>query len=295
MKIYRLSLLTVILSLAFSLGASAQLAHIRVLATFDAPGAGTISFARGINARGDIVGNGDNGFAYERNHDGTFTTFTINGDVAAATGITVAQEIFGNYFDGFDGSAHGYLKRGSSVSFFDVPGVFSTFINGANDTGNFVGYSLQSQSLYNYKAYEEVGGVLTMLDIPDAFNSSAQAINSAGDITGYYTIERNDITHHGFILAADGTLTGPIDFPKTNRLGGTLFFGLNTQQVVVGAYYDAQQIQHGLVRMADGTFLTYDVPGSTSTDIRGINDRGQVCGDYLDSASVRHCFLGQLR
>jgi hypothetical protein len=37
--------------------------------------------------------------------------------------------------------------------------------------------------------------------------------------------------------------------------------------------------------MHDGTFVTVDFPGATSTQIYGINDFGQIDGWYADTAN----------
>jgi hypothetical protein len=40
----------------------------------------------------------------------------------------------------------------------------------------------------------------------------------------------------------------------------------------------------------NGTFTTFDIPGSVFTEVTGINDAGQIVGDYLDSSNHRHSF-----
>jgi probable HAF family extracellular repeat protein len=41
----------------------------------------------------------------------------------------------------------------------------------------------------------------------------------------------------------------------------------------------------------DGMYTTLDVPGSTATFAEGINNLGQIVGDYLDGSGNRHGFL----
>jgi uncharacterized membrane protein len=42
------------------------------------------------------------------------------------------------------------------------------------------------------------------------------------------------------------------------------------------------------------TFTTIVVPGSLGTIAGGINDRGQIVGDFTDDAGIQHGFLGQI-
>lgn len=47
----------------------------------------------------------------------------------------------------------------------------------------------------------------------------------------------------------------------------------------------------GFVRTADGTVVTFDVAGASSTRALGINDAGEITGFYRDSAEVAHGFI----
>jgi hypothetical protein len=56
----------------------------------------------------------------------------------------------------------------------------------------------------------------------------------------------------------------------------------------VGAYEDVGG-RHGFL-LDHGIYTTVDVPGSTLTEARGINDSGQIVGDCSD-AGGNHGFL----
>jgi probable HAF family extracellular repeat protein len=43
--------------------------------------------------------------------------------------------------------------------------------------------------------------------------------------------------------------------------------------------------------LSDGTYTTFDVPGASSTQAFGINDAGQIVGDYMDTGGNEHAFL----
>src|SRR5262249_24972264 len=56
--------------------------------------------------------------------------------------------------------------------------------------------------------------------------------------------------------------------------------GINNHGVVAGWYDTGDNVSHGFVRFADGSFATFDARHSTYTDATGINDRGFVVGNY---------------
>jgi probable HAF family extracellular repeat protein len=50
-------------------------------------------------------------------------------------------------------------------------------------------------------------------------------------------------------------------------------------------------VNHGL--LDQGTLITLDVPGSTSTQAFGLNNDGQVVGAFIDNATKMHGFVFQ--
>src|SRR5262249_50064828 len=63
----------------------------------------------------------------------------------------------------------------------------------------------------------------------------------------------------------------------------------NSNQLVVGYYFDSSGIIHGYYRDATGTLhFPIDPSGSTETVLFGLNDRNWVVGRYADSSGVRH-------
>jgi hypothetical protein len=41
-------------------------------------------------------------------------------------------------------------------------------------------------------------------------------------------------------------------------------------------------------------FSTFDYPGSTFTSLNGINDKGFICGRYVDASGIAHGFLARV-
>jgi len=79
---------------------------------------------------------------------------------------------------------------------------------------------------------------------------------------------------------------------------GTLALGINDGGQIVGAYADTAHPEclttlrrcHGFLMDRD-TFVTIDVPGAMTTFAQGLNDQGQIVGQYLDAAGVNRGFL----
>ena len=106
---------------------------------------------------------------------------------------------------------------------------------------------------------------------------------------GYY-IDSSGVLH-GHFRDANGALHFPID-PTGST--GTVLFGLNDKNWVVGRYGDSSGATHGLFFIPPNQFATFDYPGSTFTSLNGINDKGVICGRYVD-ASGTHGFLARVK
>ena len=105
---------------------------------------------------------------------------------------------------------------------------------------------------------------------------------------GYY-IDGSGILH-GYYRDANGALHFPID-PSGSV--GTVLFGLNNRNWVVGRYADSAGVTHGLFFVPPSTFITFDYPGSTFTSLNGISEQGNICGRYVDASGIAHGFIAR--
>jgi hypothetical protein len=127
--------------------------------------------------------------------------------------------------------------------------------------------------------------------VPDAAATLTYQINDSDQATGYYIANSDGLTH-GYQRDAAGTLTFPID-PAGST--GTILFGNNASNWVVGRYADESGVTHGLFFMTPDDILTYDFPGAAGfTSLNGINQRGYICGRYLDASGNEHGFLAKV-
>src|SRR5215831_10493169 len=85
-----------------------------------------------------------------------------------------------------------------------------------------------------------------------------------------------------FAAEAHPILSFDVPGAGTDSGQGTFPVALNAFSEIVGWYVDAGNTSHGFARMVDGTFITFDVPGSVSTAAYAINLEGAIVGPYFD-------------
>lgn len=134
-------------------------------------------------------------------------------------------------------------------------------------------------------------GDITLIDVPGATVTAAHGINNRGQIAGFYVDAGG--TLHGFLRSRGSFRT--IDVPGTTRSGA---LDINDRGEIVGGYADTQGRTHGY-RLRKGVFTTIDPPGAVdvpgnpgfaATAPFGINNRGQVVGQYADARGL-HAYL----
>jgi len=109
-------------------------------------------------------------------------------------------------------------------------------------------------------------------------------------VVGYY-LDSSGIPH-GYYRDTNGALHFPID-PSGSV--GTVLFGLNDRNWVVGRYGDSSGVTHGLFFVPPNNFFTFDYTGSTFTSLNGINAQGFICGRYGDASGIGHGFIARVR
>ena len=144
-------------------------------------------------------------------------------------------------------------------------------------------------------------GCYTRFDAPDAVVQTVPfGINNRGVIVGKFTTA--DGVDHGFRRDARGRFTR-IDVPGAK---GTNATKINNRGQIVGVYSDTSPDLgdrpdsdptaptfklRGFLLDRHGRFTRLDFPGSRSSQARSINDRGQVVGEYQDTAGSYHGYV----
>jgi hypothetical protein len=114
----------------------------------------------------------------------------------------------------------------------------------------------------------------TSFDIPGATSYFVPAINDEGVVVGlWFAADGSEV---GFIRSPDGRISTPIVDPNDNT-GVTVLRAINDEGVIAGFY--GANAGNGFL-LTEGKFRTVDFPGAVSTALRGINNLGDVSGDY---------------
>jgi hypothetical protein len=267
---------------------------VQIITTFDYPRAGTEdTFAAGISDRGEVGGSftfrHQIAEGFERNSHGRISppiVFPASGvtstSVAKVNGAGLACGTFEiSDLTGF--VYHGFFFDGASYTQYDYPGSTFTQLYDLNDAGDYVG-----QLGLPLQSFSSIGGTVVTVAIAGAQFTSATGINNLDQITGAYG---GPDGYHGFVLKADGTLIGPLDYPGASH---TFPFRLNDKGVVVGTWIDSTGTGHGFILRLPSQFIGYDYPGAGETTLEGINNSGVITGNYRDSADHYHAFLARL-
>jgi len=329
---YRIAFFCLCLTFVLATPARPQ-GSVGTFTTFDVPGAGTgvLEGTTGvsINAAGDIAGiylvspNVAHGFVRAAN--GTITTFDApNAGTGMNQGtfpvsINMAGDIAGTYFDSKN-VYHGFVRAADgTITEFNAPGAGTTGHRGTTpfsiDAAGDITGTYNDNSAVRHGFVRAASGTITTFDVLGAGTTgSAQgqgtqpiSINSVGDITGFYVAANGGF--HGFMRAANGAITAPIDVPGAGTSGGTEHHGdvvgtlplsINAAGDITGIYSDTSDVRHAFVRAADGT-MTYpiDAPDVATkgpvfipvTFAASINTAGVVAGAYNDTSGVFHVFV----
>ena len=208
--------------------------------------------------------------------DGTITTFDVPGAAFGTilSAINPADKIVGYYFDA-DFIGHSFLRApDGTFTTFEVPGAAVTQAVGINPSGTTTGMYCDAEFVACH-SFVRAADAFAAFDPAMSPNLSG-VINPAGAVTGTYS---DAGLFHGFVRAANGTVT-TFDAPDVcGTMNGTVPLGINPAGLVVGTYWDAGCAHsHGFVRTLQGTFTTIDVPNAVDTEVHAINPAGAISG-----------------
>jgi hypothetical protein len=124
-----------------------------------------------------------------------------------------------------------------------------------------------------------------------AMETDTFAVNNAGMIAGDYVDVKG--VQHAMILAGKKLTT--VNHADCTTSGGypaaIAFYGINSAGAAAGFCTSTKTgLFEGFV-YSGGKITEVHFPKSNGTQAIGINDKGDVVGDYLDSASVQHAFV----
>jgi hypothetical protein len=208
---------------------------------------------------------------YQEVDNGNFVTWVNN------SGLVSQQYI------GIDGNMHTAVLLEDGWKVIDVPGATNTAGTNANSEGQIaLTYSgangVAHLAIWNKGHYSYVND-----PCPAQYTYGvAVGINDWGQVTSYV------VDPNGVSLACVGTPIFPyrgtvFGFPDAV---GTIPIMTNDLGVTVGAYWDAQGVQHGFVHnMIGNVFTSVNFPGAFNSWVQGINDEGIMNGSGQLNAS----------
>ena len=256
------------------------------------PGAPNDIFAFGLNDIGQVVGSysldgGATSLGFVKTPSG-YASIDLGSDhQTAVRGIDAGGRIVGNFSDA--GLWHGFELTGATLRQIDVPapGTGFTFANGTNNAGDVVGWWQDANSAGS--AYIEHGGVVTSFNMPGAAFTIANAVNDHGVIVGEWGDAQNLI--HGFVAT-------PVPEPESAPLLagglGLLALLLRRRARTVASLAAAFACAAPAPALAFNpqpdpparfNWQWIDLPGVYLTQAYGINNTGDVVGNFFVSTS----------
>jgi hypothetical protein len=276
------------------------------LTTIDHPDAFGLTYALGIDDRGDVSGaylGADWTLHGYLLHDGVYQAIEYPGStLTVCAGHSDARLMAGTYKD-TEGFQHGFLWNDGQFTAVDYPGAAQT--TGIDfDFGPGLGTALirvvgqRSVGVYADASGAQHGfllhhGAFTPIDVPGqvlapGWGTAAFALNSKGAVAGSY-FSGSSPPIRGYVLEKGVYRT--FDVPGAGGSFGTQVNGMNDSGVLVGPYSDGDDVFHGFID-DHGDITTIDVPGAVFTEIDSINNHGAISGEWVDPGGVWHAFVG---
>jgi hypothetical protein len=155
----------------------------------------------------------------------------------------------------------------------EVPGETDVFARGINNRGAIVGYA--SDANFRQGGFIAFDHFLGQINFPESQSTIPIGINDRAEIVG--NLVSGTGVYSGFLLSKGQFTLFPGISPE----------GINNRGDIAGV---ASGGRDGFLR-SHGAFSTIRVPDSISTRAHGINDRGQIVGDFEDAPFHESGFL----
>ena len=231
-----------------------------------------------FNAAGTIVGELDytSGFILSGTNF-TLVDFPAEGITETLlTGINDAGLMTGTAFG--DTGPFAFTLTGTNYTRIQIPGATRSFAYDVNNRGIVVGQYRQGAG-NTYAFWKRGTNAHVALEVPGADRTIAYGINNNEVIVGAYR-RTNETTFHGFIYES-GYYT-LFDYPNSTW---TVPADLNDDGVIVGYYRDESGDTHPFQATRPMPKVRYivttvDVPEKAHTLAFGLNDRGEIAGQW---------------
>lgn len=221
-----------------------------------------------------------------------FTAVADPGDPAFTQllGINNSQTIAGYFGDGSIVPNNGFrLALPNTFTPENFPGSVQTQVVGINSAGDTVGFFIDAAGV-THGFSRSSAGVFTTEDAPGKAFNQLLGVNDLGESAGYSSTDPGGMTVQRAFTLSGGS------FSYLDSLGLFPMSTLNDQATdvnnagVVSGFYVTPTLTIGF--LLHGTTLTpINFPGSNNSQALGLNNAGQIVGDYVDAGGVMHGFV----
>jgi len=216
-------------------------------------------------------------------------------------GINNAGTIAGYFGSGAAGHPNkGYTIAAPYTAFVadNLPGSVQTQATGINAANATTGFWSDTNhggdANFGFIRWNN-NGRLTYLSVNDPLVSSNPPINqllgiNKGNVAvGFYNDGNNPSNSHAFSYSVKTTAFTPVKIGGAVSAAAT---GINTSGQICGFFVNGLQHTVGFVKNATGGVVThFTVPGTTFTQLLGINNHGQAVGFFQGADMVPHGLL----
>jgi hypothetical protein len=218
-----------------------------------------------------------------------FTDVSNPGDTAFTQllGINNSSTIAGYFGDGSVVPNNGYtLILPNNFTAENYPNAVQTQVIGINSAGNTVGFYIDQSGVTH--GFEDAGGTFTTIDAPGTAFNQLLGLNDNGQLAGYSSTDPTGMTLQRAFVEQSGTFTY-IDSLLPSGISNDQATDINNAGIISG-FTTTASVTDGF--LLNGTTLTtLSFPGSTFTQALGLNNKGQVVGDYVDAGGFMQGFV----
>jgi hypothetical protein len=213
----------------------------------------------------------------------------LNPTFTQALGINTAGTIVGygnaTIFNGFQ------LTLPANFTRENFPGATGgTQVVGIDSAGNTVGFYINPDAT-THGFFKPAGGMFQTVDQPGSVFNQLLGINQNGnEIAGYssFTDVAGATGQQAFSLKGGAYTNINNLLPANSNSQAT---GVNNSGEVVGFYQILGTANFSAFIDIGGVITSFQAPGAVSTQALGVNDLGQIAGDFVDGMDVMHGFL----
>ncbi|HEY2621457.1 MAG TPA: PEP-CTERM sorting domain-containing protein [Acetobacteraceae bacterium] len=168
-----------------------------------------------------------------------------------------------------------------------------TQVIGISGGGTTVGFSITGGVT---NGFAQNGGMFTTVNQPGTAFNQLLGINKSGTIAAGYSSTQPDgaTLQKAYTVSGGPSFTSPV-FTDINALLPANFnsqaTGVNDAGTVVGFYDTDGAGDFSSFADVNGTLTSFQPFGSTSSQALGINNLGDIVGDYVDGTGAMHGYL----